>query len=358
MKGILIFLAAIAICMANTHLTHTDFAVEEPTASFVDFVKGFLQGINENGDINKLMQCIKNGEDIMAKIKEALQAIAKKDIMNIIKGVTLLIDAIQQLMHSLQPCMEGFNQLKKLFEALQHVDIKKIAMKIFMNLSDFISDVVTAIACFQSGDLQCAGKNVGDILRRLFLSRAEVGEPIVDFITGFLLGIQEKKTIEDLLECMKDADKIMEKIMQAIKLIVKLKLEDMLKGVSMLFEAILELEIMLRPCMAEFTQLQKLKDAIAHANILAIVMKIMRNPGPYIQDFNDCLEAFENGDYKEAGQDIGDILFRIFLVESVTDNKIVDFLKGFLEGLNEKGDINELLKCLKDVEHIIADMTG
>eukprot|EP01022_Parablepharisma_sp_SALTPOND_P018568 TRINITY_DN304_c0_g1_i5.p2 TRINITY_DN304_c0_g1~~TRINITY_DN304_c0_g1_i5.p2 ORF type:complete len:610 (-),score=120.31 TRINITY_DN304_c0_g1_i5:36-1865(-) len=497
MKVFLIFLAILAVASAKPY--HLDIEVSSDS-DFVAFMKGFLEGINEHGDINKLMKCIRSGEQIMNKIKTALEYIAKKDIGSIITGVTMLIDAVRQLLDVMTPCMEGFNQLKRLVNAISHADIKKIAMKILLHLTEFISEVVSAIGCFQSGDFHCAGKNVGTILRKLFLDRAlEQENPAIDFIKGFLIGIHEKKsvddllkcvknmdeifakirtaleyimkltfndvvkglqilmdamkdfekmlepclegfnqlkklmeaiknwdliklawkiirnagafihdindcieslknqkfleagkdvgdilyrlflsraanesenslieflsgfligihetrTIDDLIKCMKNADQILEKIVAALKLILKLRIDDILRGFSMLFEAFLDLEMMLKPCLKEFTKFQRLMKEIANANLLEIIARLMRNPGPFIQDINDIVESFERGDYKQAGQDVGDILYRLFLVELVQSNKVMDFLEGFLEGLNEKGDINNLLKCVKNAEHIL-----
>ena len=323
--------------------------------TFVEFLKGFLEGINEKGDINKLVQCIKGGEDIIKKIMAALDILKKINLENLIKGITMLLDAMKQLMDMMKPCMEGFEQLKKLVNAIAHVDIKKIALRILTHPTEFLAAVMKGIECFGKKDYHCLGKAVGDLMRIMFLSRRASVNPIQDFVDGFLKGIRETKSIDDLLKCMKNADQILEKIKTALLLIKKFTLESLLQGLSMLFEAIFDLEEMLRPCLAEFTQFKKLLEAIANADIDEIIMKIMQNPIQFIADIADCIDALGKGDYLRAGRDIGDVLYRLFLVEVATVQiNVVDFLKGFLEGLNEKGDINELLKCVKDLEHIIS----
>jgi len=352
MKGLLIFAVVIALCAARPTVT------EVQGNELVDFVKGFLEGINETGDINKLMKCIKTGEEIFKKVIQALELIKKMNLIDIIKGVTLLVDAIKELLNALQPCMEGFSELKKLMNAITHIDIKKIAMKILTHPVEFIKDVTDAISAFSKKDFHAAGKAVGDLLRRLFLSTA-ANPPIIDFIAGFLVGINEVKTMDDLLKCVKDADQILEKIVLALKKIATIKFSEMLKGFELLFEAFLELEIMLRPCLQGFTQFNKLIDAIMHADITELLLRVLRNIGPFIQDVNDCIESFDSGDYKQAGQDIGDIMFRLFLAEmskglyrpltsmpGFSFDDFVQMVKGFLTGINQAHNFDDIEKCL------------
>ena len=354
MRGLVLLFLAFTVCLAvnRDFLDVNDVQLQDNT--FLEFMKGFLEGINEKGDINKLMACIKSGEAIINKIIEALNILKKITLENLIKGITMLIEAITELMNALKPCMEGFDQLKKLFNAITHANIKAIAMRILMHPAEFLGDVTKGIECFAKKDFHCLGKCVGDLMRIMFLSR-RASNPIQDFVDGFLKGIREEKGIEDLLKCMKNADQILEKIKTALALIKKFTLESLLQGLSMLFESIFDLEEMLRPCLGEFTQFKKLIIAIADADIEDIITKIMQNPMQFIADISDCIDALTKREYLRAGKDIGDVLYRLFLVEMTTPKiDVFQFVKGFLEGINEKGDINELLKCVKDLEHIIT----
>jgi len=351
MKGLLVLLAIVAVCVADTRIS---FAPQGDGVDFVAFIKGFLEGINEKGDINKLLQCIKGGEEIVQKIITAINYLKNMNFENIIKGLTLLFEAIKQLLEMLKPCMEGFDQLKKLLNAIAHVDIKKIALKILTHPTEFLKDITKAIECFGKGDLFCAGKCIGDLLRMMFLSARVQAEPIADFLTGFLKGIHEVKNIDDLLKCIRSADPILEKIQKALELIKTLNVESMLEGLTMLFEAMFELEEMLRPCLEEFSQFRKLIEAIMNLNIDEVVQKIIANAFQFLADIIDCIQAFQRKNYNQAGRDLGDIMYRLFLVQLTVELDPVEFIKGLLEGLNEKGDVNNLLKCVKDLERIVS----
>ena len=36
-----------------------------------------------------------------------------------------------------------------------------------------------------------------------------------------------------------------------------------------------------------------------------------------VQDIKDCVEAFKKEEFQRAGKDIGDVLFRLFLQETI-----------------------------------------
>ena len=279
----------------------------------------------------------------------------KMTVDDLVKGFKLLLEAMKDLEDMLKPCLKEFEQLNKLLKAMQNIDIMKVILKILTNPGAFIHDVTDCIEALKKLDFYSAGKDIGDILYRLFLSRMMVKDnPILEFVVGFLIGIKEQKSVDDLLKCMKNADQIIDKIKQALKKILSFKIDEMIKGFQMLFEALLELEMMLRPCLEGFDQFKKLMEAISKINIMKIIMKIIADPIPYIRDFTDIIASIESGDYKTAGQDLGDILYRLFLVELFGSDPTYDFLKGFLEAIHETKKVEDLLKCLKNIDPIIA----
>jgi len=322
----------------------------------VEFIKGLLEGLNEKGDINELLKCVKNIESIVNKIIEAIGYIKQKDPMNLIKGITMLIEAVTELMNVLAPCASGFEQIKKLIDAITHIDIMKLVFKILADPSPYIADVMDAIEAFNSGDFHRAGKDIGDLLYRMFLSSQLVLVNLdpIEFIKGLLEGLNEKGDINELLKCVKDIEHIVLKIMEAIEYIKKMDPLNLIKGITMLLEAVTELMNSLAPCASGFEQIKKLIDAISHLDIMKLVFKILGNPSPFIADVMDAIDAFNAGDSHRAGRDIGDLLYKMFLEAMMDKLDPIDFIKGFLEGLNEKGDINELLKCVKNFEHIIT----
>ena len=177
----------------------------------------------------------------------------------------------------------------------------------------------------------------------------------LEFVTGFLEGLNVKGDIQKILDCVKGGEGIIEKIIAAIKFLVHIDfkhLEDIIKGIKMLVEAVQEIIKIIQPCTQSVQEIQKLINAIININFIKLAWKIIAHATTFIHDIMDAIDAFGKSDFKRAGKDIGHLLYLMFLEGDQAD-PVYDFLKGFLEGLNEKGDVNDLLKCLKDVEPII-----
>ena len=143
----------------------------EQLIPFVDFIKGFFEGINETGDVNKLMECLKEGEAIMQKIMQALEYIMKFDIQNVMKGIQLIMEVVHELSEKLKPCAEGYKQLEKLFEAVKNADIIQVVMKIMSHSSSIIADITDCIEMFKKGNYEKSGRDLGNILFIIFLAK-------------------------------------------------------------------------------------------------------------------------------------------------------------------------------------------
>eukprot|EP01022_Parablepharisma_sp_SALTPOND_P031681 TRINITY_DN8128_c0_g1_i1.p2 TRINITY_DN8128_c0_g1~~TRINITY_DN8128_c0_g1_i1.p2 ORF type:complete len:234 (+),score=19.30 TRINITY_DN8128_c0_g1_i1:226-927(+) len=185
MKLLLAFLLVTAV-LAEQQST---LPVEEVNSNAFEFVKGFLEGIGEKGDINKLLHCIKDLEHIFAEIKEALEYLKKMKLPDIIHGLTLLFNAVREFVGMLKPCTEGFEVLKHLISEMIHPNIRKIAMHIIMHPGKFIHDITEAIACFGKHDYHCAGRHVGGLLKIMFLQ-------------GFRQRLTYHYTVIECLQCI------------------------------------------------------------------------------------------------------------------------------------------------------------
>jgi uncharacterized protein YjgD (DUF1641 family) len=312
---------------------------------FVEFLKGFLEGINEKGDINELMKCIKGGEDIIKKIIDAIKLIKTMNPAKVLEGVKMLIEAVKALFEMIKPCMDGFEELKKLYNAIIHANITEIVKKILAHPVQFITLITQAVEAFGKKDYHGAGKAIGKLLELMFLKLTVSATPFEEFLKGFLEGINETGDFEKLLACIKGGEEIIKKIIEAIKLIKTLNPIKVMEGVKMLIEAVKQLLDLLKPCMEGFDQLKKLLEAITHASIPAIVKRILAHPAEFIQYITQAIEGFAKKDYHAAGKAVGNLL-RIMFLTAKTAEPFIEFMTGFLEGINEKKSIDNLLKCL------------
>ncbi len=311
MKFLLVALLVAAV------VAEQPFAIDLPQEALkneaLDFLKGFLEGIGEKGDINNLQKCLKDLEGVFKKLKEALEHLKKMKLPDIIQGLTLLFEGVREFMGMLKPCSEGFEKIKKLIAAVAHPDIRKIAMHILMHPTAFLKDVTGAIGCFEKKDFHCAGKDIGDLLKLMFLSRFEASNNAVEFLKGFLEGIGQGGDINKLLQCLKDLEDVFKKLKEALEHLKKMKLPDIIQGLTILFEAVREFMSMLKPCSEGFDVIKKLIAAIAHPDIRKIAMHILMHPTQFLHDITGAIGCFGKGDYHCAGKDIGDLLKLMFL---------------------------------------------
>lgn len=322
--------------------------------NFVEFMKGFLEGINEKGDFEKLMKCIKDGEHIVVKIIDAIKKIKTLNPIKVMEGVKELIEAVKELMAMLKPCTEGFEVLKKLINAIAHVNIANLVKHILAHPGEFIKLITQAIESFVKKDWHGTGKAIGGLLYLLFLkAQLKAGEPLVEFMKGFLQGINEKGSIEKLMKCIKGGEEIITKIIDAVKLIKTMNPIKVAEGVKKLVEAIQQLMTMLKPCMDGFEQLKKLVQALSHIKIPDIVKRIISHPGEVVKHITEAIEGFTKKDFHKCGLGIGGLLYVLLLSRETVAEPFKDFITGLLVGIAEPSKPEELEKCFKNGEALI-----
>ena len=311
MKFVLVLLAVISICHAEPLYLNVDLPTDNPA---VEYVKGFLVGVHEPKQIEDLLKCMGNMDTIFAKLKEAMEHFMKFSFDEVIAGLKILKEAMIQLHEMLAPCLDGFEQLKKLVEAMKNWNIIKIATKMIANAIAFMKDIKECVESFQKGDFYTAGKDTGDILYRLFLNREEDGFVVADFLRGFLEGLNEKGDINELMKCANGLEDAIKKIIEAFKLILTKTLDNILSGVIILVQAVKEILTILNPCSEGFTQIKKLVEAVKKVNLIKVAMRILADLTTYINLVKDFIDNI-NFHSQQAGKDLGEFLYRLFLLE-------------------------------------------
>lgn len=303
MKGlILAFLLGVVLLMPQEVSTSDN--------PFVEFIKGFLEGINENGNIESLMKCIKGGEEIMSKIVEAIKLIKTMDPVKVLKGVKDLVEAIKAIMKMLKPCTEGFEQLKKLLNALAHISVQNIVKKIISHPEEIIKYITQAVEGFSKNDFRLFGKAIGQMCSLLFLtSEEELDDPRTDFIEflkGFLEGQNEKEPVEGLIKCITDPVDIIQRFVDSLKTIKKFVLQEMIGGV-MYFIATLQMVInMLKPCIAKYPTLKEIEKVLPYVHLPTIIKKILAHKAEFSKIIDSAIEAFGKKDFRLVGKRIGE----------------------------------------------------
>lgn len=263
---------------------------------------------------------MKGQEYILDKIIEAINYLINIDLQhldNIIKGIKLLIEAYIDLYKLLEPCAVGVIELQKLMIAIMSTNPIKIAWRLIEHAKEFLHDIQDAVTSLQKGDFRQAGKDIGDIMYRLFLdgfgTSLGATDIIFEFVKGFFQGLNEKGDANKILECLQGLEPVMAEIIKALELISKFNLQDIIEGVQLLIKAVTEFVQSLKPCTDGFEQLKKLIEALTDINLIEIITKIMQNPAPFMKSITECIEAFKRADYHGLGKGLGEIMYKFVL---------------------------------------------
>ena len=242
MKALLVILI---IAAASAEVTYSK---EELHNVALDFVKGFLTGLGETKSIEDLEKCMKDIEDIIVKIKEAFEEIKKMTMESIIKCVTALIAAFKEIADVIKPCTTGYTVLEKLIKAIYNTDYQKIVAKFLKHMFEFITWVNTAIECFNTGDYNCIGKQVGMLMKALFLDETLEANPALDFIIGFLIAIGDTPNEKNLEKFAKDVTDLLENIKKAIEEFKKHKPTNIINGLNIIVKPATSFLDGIKPC--------------------------------------------------------------------------------------------------------------
>lgn len=196
------------------------------------------------------------------------------------------------------------------------------------------------------------------------LSRRTLGDKSYDLLKGFMDGIQETGNADELKKCLTELDDIVNKLVKAVALIFTYEEEKVKLGISLLREATKRFIDILPPCSEGYVQLKKLLAAYKNADIFDMLRKFLTKPRGYFESVITFLEALKKNNYYVVGLSFGRINYWLYLVKSKADffsfeilaNEADDLLKGFLKGLKETGNFENLRKCLVKLDTIVKAM--
>jgi len=292
--------------------------IREPKVTldpYIDFVEGFLTGLNEKGDVNQLLKCVKNIEPLFYDIMEALSLILKLDLKDIMEGLSQLINAIREIIDILTPCSEGFEQLKKFGEAIRNVNLNKIIAKIIQNIAAFIKDIMECFNDYNDKDYYDFGKDLGDIMFRLFLQEATPEfefDDFVKFVEGLLEGMGHGQKFKDIENCLEQFPEIYKEVAEAIKLIKELDWKNIFKlyqAIIKLIDAVKKVFAAIKPCSTAPHEIEEMINKLLHINLEKLLQKIISNSASLIVDFMQAVQSLKDKKFLDAGKKLGDILY-------------------------------------------------
>ena len=362
MKAIIFVLVVLGAVLAKPAMTPREVFEQQTNMNLddvVQLVSGVLDALNLDHDVNNIKECIMKIPEVINRIMALVDELKKvnwADPIKVYEMVLHIIAVVDELLVSLKPCLKIPEDVMNILKKIANIKLEELLKKVMKYAFDIYKMVLDAINHLKAKEYYAFGNKIGKIVYLILLAPEMTSNAFVDFITGFLEGLNVKGDIKKILECVKGGEGVIEKIIEALKFLIHIDfkhLDDIIKGIKMLVEAVQEIVKIIQPCTQSIEEIKKLINALININFIKLAWKIITHAGQFIHDFTDAIDAFGKGDYKRAGKDIGDIMYKLFLEAGDQSDPVYDFIKGFLEGLNEKGDVNELLKCLKDIEPIM-----
>lgn len=309
MKAILAFLLIAAVTATEFKGISYDLT-DGPTA--VDFMRGFLKGIGETKNIDELLKCVTGLEEIIKKINDGINDIMKLTFEDIIKGFNKIMGAMVELGSVLEKCAMGYDTLEKLITAIINADFGKVLQKLMSNMFTYIAYFTNAYNCFIAETYECAGLNIGSILKGLFLSEVldATMERVMalDFLKGFVEGLGGSFRKEDFEACIKDMQTIIDAIKAAFDAIKTGNFQKIFEGVKMIIQATKQLVYDLEKCTKNVKVIVKLIEALKNIDIQKISMKIIGHIIPIIQLITSTLPCFATQDFYCIGKGLGSFL--------------------------------------------------
>eukprot|EP00345_Euplotes_harpa_P017340 CAMPEP_0168337340 /NCGR_PEP_ID=MMETSP0213-20121227/12115_1 /TAXON_ID=151035 /ORGANISM="Euplotes harpa, Strain FSP1.4" /LENGTH=485 /DNA_ID=CAMNT_0008342777 /DNA_START=31 /DNA_END=1488 /DNA_ORIENTATION=+ len=180
-------------------------------------------------------------------------------------------------------------------------------------------------------------------------------------IEGILVG-SFGEVGHDVKTCIKDGGVIFDDIRDAITQFKLKTKEGIVNGLKLIGEAIALIPEEVKDCEEIYQIVKDLEEIAAEfadpeAFLILVGERILWHGISIVEDVEGSIQHFENDQYEPAGEDIGDIIYIIFL-SSPKGDKIEDavqFLEGFFKGALEDDSV-ELEGCIDDADQIIKSI--
>ena len=140
-----------------------------PPDDVAHFVTGLLDGLVQDNDFDKIKPCLTDQEILAPELVEAINDFKKKDIVDIIKGVTVVGKMLSTLDKDLSDCAGMKPDLLRIKAwAVIFKDPIKLFRVMFnntlMNIGKIHSDIGNIITDAETDKMHDLGENVADIL--------------------------------------------------------------------------------------------------------------------------------------------------------------------------------------------------
>jgi hypothetical protein len=179
------------------------------------------------------------------------------------------------------------------------------------------------------------------------------------FLQGFFTTLNVDGDVNQTLACSAEGGFIKVKVDFAYAAYQKTNMSDPMSVFALVYtlaDVFKETTAALAPCYLAPNELKALYN-IMEKDPENIVKKMVYNALAIFGYFTAASTALSRGDLYTCGLNVGNIGYILLLTNLSMPTSlsvgVLDFIRGLFEGINEKGDIEEFVKCLNNLEPII-----
>eukprot|EP00826_Nyctotherus_ovalis_P019823 TRINITY_DN1615_c0_g5_i1.p1 TRINITY_DN1615_c0_g5~~TRINITY_DN1615_c0_g5_i1.p1 ORF type:complete len:325 (-),score=49.02 TRINITY_DN1615_c0_g5_i1:157-1107(-) len=311
MRVLLIFLLTSVAFTQEFSTPQDSFHLEDgPTAH--DFFKGLAETLGEAKDTRELVKCMKNFEEIVGRIFDAVELILNFDFLDVIQGVNDLIAALKELEAVVKPCVKNYPVFTKLISDISNATLNDIMNKILRKKFIFIGYATSAFECFCNDLYECVGRCTGMIFKLLFpstnLHEDAEGLDAVEFLKGFIEGLGGSFDINKFRTCLKDFQHLYEAIKRAFEALKTKQIGQIIQGVAILIAVAKQLVDDLRVCAQGVEVVRRLIEALANVSAMKVAVKLLMNFTEVYAVIARTAPCFASENYRCIGIGLGMIL--------------------------------------------------
>ena len=129
---------------------------------------------------------------------------------------------------------------------------------------------------------------------------------------GFLEGIDQKHNFDNITECIKRAPEIWADIVSAIELLKHLdwkNLDKLIEALLKIFDALKVILQAVKPCSKVPAEIEELIKKIMNIDFVKLIQRFQQYMFQIVSDLMAVLSDFQKGNYRDAGKQLGDIIY-------------------------------------------------
>jgi len=284
-------------------------------------VKGLLEGLIQ-AEFPDLDTCVQNSENIFEDVEMAVQDFKKKDLQDIMKGITLVGQAIRDLPADLNQCKSttgNIDKIKEWAQIFKHpIQLAKVMIpNVIQHEAQILGDVQDISAQWSNANFEQVGEDVADILTSAigqiqatelpYTVTAEASD-YIHLVEGLLYGFVQDENLKNIENCLTDVQNLEAMAKVAISDFQAGGLQSYIKAVKEIHSIIEDVPADIQDCKAVSADMVALKAWASDFSATRVAANAFKHISEITHDVSGMNTDLKSGDYFKAGEDIAEIV--------------------------------------------------